>query len=552
MRGFSQLRVLEANEHAKRASIDERVVFDGKSLTIQSRRRSDASGLFIVPLDKLRLPPTAWAPQGTRLIDRPDLTDAIIGAVRVYLIRTGESKSTELNIRSIVNCMAKLFEFGWLNASYKISDWTKEGAIALRVLLSSGGWQKALQLEFRTRSLLQQTNVDSAMRFVNKSGGISDEFFSALGSNVNVKEFAGNAKLVETALSIKLKSGSARNSSQGMGQSLLRQTMGWINLLADVPGPAGLTFTPFENAFRESNKHGRPGGRTSNLAPEEVGQLLKEANNWIYSYSKPILELFKEMRTAAGLAPDLQAEQNQLREVLAQSAKKQDVLRVLGLEDIVLRRAAYAHSEELSVRQLAQALFDACFIVNGFYNARRAGEIVDRMYGIYYDALQPFDKALGLYECDFYLEKYRKDYKKFFVNKGTVDAIGILKEMSKLAVELRIQRGWASGEGSHPKERKVCQIPQFDAPRETSPKWFVFNAGLDGASRFFFLRAMGGSASWHVRPHMLRRAYALIMHYRYENSELMAVSFQLDHVGSGVNETITYLTDPSKADGRVK
>jgi|APLak6261699311_1056244.scaffolds.fasta_scaffold00235_17 hypothetical protein len=552
MRGFSQLRAFEADEHAKRASIDKRVVFNGTSLTIQSQRRSDASGIFIVPLDELRLPPTAWAPQGTRVIDRPDLTDAIIGAVRVYLTRTGESKSTELNIRSIVNCMAKLFEFGWLHGAFKISDWTEENAMALRELLSSGGWQKALQLESRAHSLLQQTHVESAMRFVNKSGGISNEFFAALGSNVNVKEFAGNARLVEIALSLTLKKGSVSNSSQGMGQSLLRQTMGWINLLADVPGPSGLRFTPFENSFKQSKKHGRPGGRTSNLAPEEVGQLLKEANKWIYSHSKPILELFKEMSTVAGQAPDLQAEQNQLRKVLAHSTKKQEILNLLNVNDVVLRRAAYAHSEELSVRQLAQALFDACFIVIGFYNARRAGEIVDPMYGLYYDALQPFDPALGLYECDFYLEKYRKDYKKFFVNKGTVDAIGILKEMSKLAIELRIQRGWVSGEGGHPKERKVCQIPQFDAPRETTPKWFVFNAGLDGASRFFFIRAMGADASWHVRPHMLRRAYALIMHYRYENSELMAVSFQLDHVASGVNETITYLTNPSKADGRVK
>ncbi|RYH58031.1 MAG: hypothetical protein EON54_11695, partial [Alcaligenaceae bacterium] len=244
--------------------------------------------------------------------------------------------------------MAKLFEYGWLNGVFKISDWTEENAIALRELLSSGGWQKALQLESRARSLLQQTHVDSAMRFVNKTGGISNEFFFALGSNVNAKELAGNARLIEITLALKLKNGNVNNSSQGMGQSLLRQTMGWINLLADVPGPSGLRFTPFENAFKQSRKYGRVGGRTSNLAPEEVGQLLKEANKWIYSHSKPILELFKEMSTIAGQAPDLQAEQNQLRHVLAHSEKKQEILKLLNVKDVVLRRPAYAHSEELS------------------------------------------------------------------------------------------------------------------------------------------------------------------------------------------------------------
>lgn len=552
MRGFSQLRALEADEHAKRASIEQRVVWDGRSLTVQIRRRSDAAGIFTVPLDGLLLPPTAWAPKGTRVIDRPDLVQTIKGAVSVYLTRTGESKSTEQNIRSVVNCLAKFFEFGWLNGSYRMSDWTEERTVLLFEALCAGGWEKALDLEARTCALLKQTNVEDAKRFLNVNGGIANEFFFSLGSNSNTKELGKNAGQIEAALSVQLKSAGFSNSSGGMGQSLLRQTMGWINLLADVPGPAGLQFTPFENSFKKSKKHGRPGGRTSNLAPEEVGKLLKEAHLWIYTYSIPILLLFEEMKVAAALASNIQDEQTKFREILAHSTLKQEILTLLKLDDLVLRRAAYAQPNVLSLRQLAQALFDACFIVIGFCNARRAGEIVDRMFGLYFDAMQPFDSALGLHECDFYLEKYRKDYKKFFVNKGTVAAINVLKNMSALAVDLRRLRGWVTGEGGDNKERKVCQIPQFDAREETSPKWFVFNAGLGGASRFYFVRAMGVDASWHVRPHMLRRAYALIMHYRYENSEIMAVSYQLDHVETGVNETITYLTDASKSDDRVK
>lgn len=552
MRGFSKVRVQDAEQFARSVSPADRVILVDGKLYIRISQRSDAPPLEPIDIGSSWLPPTPWAPQGTRMAARDDLLQLIAGAVRVYLRRTGESKSTLSVVRSLVSTLSKFFEYGWLHHCYMGRDWTESHTSELLKQLAKGGWQTALQIRERTQRWVAGKSTEQLGRCFNKNGGLREKTCGdELRTNARAKELCPLPELLETLLhgrAVKHRRYAA-TSDNGMSQTMLRQTLSWINVLADVRG--GLSFTPYENVFRESHTYGRPLGRTKNITPGEVGSLLKESFTWIFDYSQPILELFEELVEA--IERDAVPMEDRLDYISGwlPNSKHRELIESLLRVQLCSVRLRGSLPSDVTLQKLAQALFDACFVVIGFMNARRADEIRHPRIGIYYDALTLFDERLGLYECDFYLEKYRKAYKRFFVNSSTVAAVKVLRRSADVAVRLRVSAGLAiTGIGSTSQERKITQIPRFIFHRgDTTPAWFSFNAGPNGQSRFFFERALPGAKEWHLRPHMLRRAYALIYYYRYEEGEMLALSVQLDHFSIGT--TTQYITESSIPDGRV-
>lgn len=550
MRGFSNLRKEWAATHASETDLTQQIACIDGVLTLRVQQRSDKDPHIRIDLKECWLPPTLWAPHGMRLADREDLVEAIASAVRVYIVRAGESKSTGLVVRSIVTALAKVFEYGWLNHCYRTSDWSCDVANRLLGKLVDGGWAAALQLDERVNVWMEQATIDEIDALVNGSGRLAEERLrECLKTNCSTREFDQIYEKVlrtRTRRTTKARKNAA-TSSRGMSASLLRQTMSWINLLADIPS-GGLQFTPFENIFRTAHKLGRPLGRTGNISPGEVGKLLAESFAWVYEHSAPIVALLDEMADALG--PDSVGMARQtIQEVAERSQSRLAIEAALGMK-VVCSKGRVVSVPTVTHQELAHATFDACFLVIAFMNARRADEIQHQLFGIHYDALSVFDERLNLYTCEFYFEKYRKGYGRRFVNQCTVDAVIVLKRLSDVAVKVRKAfRLQNTGEGSAPRERKISQAPQLTLTRLAAPSWFSFTATTNGKSRLIFDRAFGDKTNWALRPHMLRRAYALIHHYRYEDADLLALSQQLDH--SGIYSTTVYLTDASVPDSRV-
>lgn len=522
-------------------------------LTVRVSKRSDEDQGCEIDLNNVWLPATVWAPDGTKLVDRSDLRDLLVNAVRVFHRRNGETKSTAVVTGDMVRTLCKFMEYGWLCGCYESKDWKPVHTKRLIEELASGGWEQALQLEERTSRWLATQNRVPVETLFNADGGLRDDGLAvALRTNARRKMLTPALKPIGKAMGdVSLGQGrkGAIRPKAGASVTMLRQTMNWINLLADVPG--GLSFTPYETVTKTAvEQGGAPMARTKNISPGEVGLLLKEAFKWIYSHAPMILALFEELTDALERERPSDRERNAfVSEQLRTSRVRVALDQSIGAR-LCATRVRGAKDDEVGIQNLAQALFDACFIVIGFMNARRADEIQHRKVGIYHDALALFDARLGLYECDFYLEKYRKGYKRFFVNACTVDAIKVMQQMSAIAVRLRVSAGKQhTGAGAVATERKITQIPRFNHLMSESAEWFSFNAGPSGLSRYFFQRAVGGDVGWHLRPHMLRRAYALIYLYRYEDGELLALSDQLDHFTA--DNTLQYVTESSVPDGRV-
>lgn len=552
MRGYNRLFVEEARRMAEAPEAAGRVSCIDGVLTVRVAARSDKPKTFEIDLASTWLPPTLWAETGTKLKERTDLLQLISNAVAVYLRRTGESKSTSVVVHSIVNTLCKFVEYGWLHHCYAASDWTPARAARLVDDLAKGGWQQALDLKERVERWAGGADVQQLESAVNRDGGLREDFLrEQLQTNAAGRELSCATGVIKVFLSgrtVKERQYTSR-SDDGMSQTMLRQCLSWINLLADVP--EGLPFTPYENVFKASHDLGRPSGRTKNITPGEVGTLLKEGFAWVYGHSALIIALFEQLATA------LEREQISIADresfvaaELRDSAIRERIEDALGVR-VAAARTRASLSNEVTLQMLGQGVFDASFVVIGFMNARRSDEIQHPQIGIYHDALAIFDERLGLYECDFYLEKYRKDYKKFFVNGATVAAIKVLQRSAEVAARLRVCGGLPTGAGATPQENKITLIPRFTYHNRNSkaPEWFRFNAGPSGQSRFFFKRAFPEPIGWHLRPHMLRRAYALIYYYRYEDSELLALSLQLDHFS--VDVTGHYLNEASVPDGRV-
>lgn len=553
MRGFSKLMQKEAQLRAAADESADRVSIRGGVIYVKVNRRSDEPQLFQIDLNDVWLPPTTWAPEGKRLIDREDLTTLILDSVTTYLRRNGESKSTDSVTRNITGCLCKFFEYGWINNCYEARDWTAAHTERLLNELALGGWSAALRVQERTSKWIASAIPIDIATTVNPERGLREELLrSKLLTNAKGRELTPALALIRQVIPQSVRYRKHKTTStNGMSVSMLRQTLGWINLLADVP-EGGLPFTPFENIFQLSLQRGRPIGRTKNISPGEVGVIMSEAFKWIYQFSTPVMALFEELADAFEKNHVAFGDRhNYLTTYLPISKYRPEVEEKLGVL-LCGKRVKGVDALTVPLHTVAQALFDACFVAIGFMNARRAAEIQSSRVGIYYEALSVFDERLGLYECDFYLEKYRKGYKRFFVNGATAAAIELLKKTSNLAIRLRAGAGLRpSGEGNITTERKISQIPRFVRIKgDINPEWFSFNAGPNGNSRFFFERAFKGTTSWHLRPHMLRRAYALIYFYRYENGELLALAQQLDHFS--VETTGTYLSDASVRDGRVE
>ncbi|MGJ3702663.1 hypothetical protein [Variovorax sp. AFSI2.2] len=115
-----------------------------------------------------------------------------------------------------------------------------------------------------------------------------------------------------------------------------------------------------------------------------------------------------------------------------------------------------------------------------------------------------------------------------------------LTSFSNIARDLAAlnQDGRANPNGGAP--QSVFAMPSFPTTVGNNiPRSFDFHSmrrmdrGLERLQRDWLFQSL--------RPHMLRRAYALIFHYRYENATLQALSQQLQH--QDIENTRVYVSD---------
>jgi hypothetical protein len=320
----------------------------------------------------------------------------------------------------------------------------------------------------------------------------------------------------------------------------LNTLFGQWNSLARMDGEDEIPFLPFKDPYRLSNQLGKPRGRTKNLGTEQVIKLLRESNLWLHKISPLIIKVVKEISSLRAKQLDGKT-QKETKHYIVNSlypekmASSKELNTMEEILEIKISRKHPSNIEEdgdkWTFTDCITALMSACFVVLQIYNARRQAEISDPIIGVSKEEhFRCKDQESSWYQANFYHEK-DGGRNWHTINKSSTKALQVLFDL---------KNSW----GGH-NHAGLFIIPRFNinANNEMSAFKYSFNKGKD--SRYtgnnFLDRALDSDVDLVKGSHIFRRIYAIIYHYQYEHTDLLALCYQLGHIDPEVTEI--YVTD---------
>ena len=155
---------------------------------------ADARAPFsVLDLREAYLPSVSFLANAPNLCDRPDLCMTLIRVVDNYLLQARETKSAHLSAICVARRLIKVFEYGWINGIYELSDWTRTASDELARKLIKGGWVYALDLVERARSEMEMPQNEglSSIWTVSRSGAqsiVPTHVKKVLRTNIDTRE----------------------------------------------------------------------------------------------------------------------------------------------------------------------------------------------------------------------------------------------------------------------------------------------------------------------------------------------------------------------------
>ncbi|MGJ7503686.1 hypothetical protein ACSFBF_25240 [Variovorax sp. ZT5P49] len=481
------------------------------------------------------------------LAERPDLVSVILQVVDNHYLRSVPSKSRETWVGVLVSGISKLFEYGRLNGLYRLEDWVPQHFARLPQLLAREGWAGALKLVERTNQALDTMTLAevealvSGERYAGKGVWSLHKSFNALiGTTLRSKELALARLVIARRL---VRPGESINpafveaeriNAVPRSSATLSGSLRVINMLAEID-QGGLKFLPFTSPEALADRVTRiPAQRTGSIAPDELAELLKTAFWWVYTVGPPLIQMLEETLIWHQCNPgnrDLRGAGLAFDAVPSRALLEMELGSKVGI-----RRGR--KSTDIPLVGIVDRYHTAAFIIIAAMNGRRKDEIQHSYIGLHAGALSQVVGCVDVHVCQFYIEKTVRDYVPFFVNQATRDAVAGLKRVSDVARQLARLDG-NPAEGPLPQDNTLFCMP--------------FLLPLAGAKlrRFRFAKPPKGGATpgrdfvlsdgSPLKAHMLRRAYALLYHYRYENATLISLAQQLQH--RDLEMTRHYVTD---------
>lgn len=526
-------------------------LIDGVVLIAKTSEQGSARRYRRIDLRHRYLPKTPFSSVVISIAERPELVSVVLEAVQIYTNRVSKSKSFDVVVSRIVNVACKFIEYGWLHGRYLLRDWTPQLTHRLAQELSQGGWARALNLESRAKEGVSAMTIDQAKLYLSKRedrrGGsaLQSSYMHVLGTSAQKRElhcvkqvlsnFLGET-LTESILE-QQRGQTTRSWDRGMSVAHLEQELWVINIFSDLSAETGLQFTAFPDLARTSRQLGRPNKRTENLGPAEVGRLLQEAQRWQRDLTEPVINLWDEMCVEMERRKPARSDEvcDLAAAVLTRSKNRPEIERLLrmplrGMVSTDLSR------QEISLAMVTYALITSCFLTITIFNARRKDEVQHRDFGLQMNSLVEIDEAMGLYQCWFYREKKHQSRAPFYVNAYTRRSIHVLQQTSELARRfIRIcGKDTSNLQG-------LFLIPRVTGlTSRLEPHWYEFGTSLLGPSKWFVSLALGDE-DFRLKAHMMRRAHALLYHYRYEHGTFTALAQQFGHFD--LDSLHIYVTD---------
>lgn len=516
--------------------------------------RADEEQIQRVNLRHFWLPPNSLYKEPQRLLVRPDLLGSIVLAAEKLIRRSGDSKTRNARVIGATASLAKFFEYIWLKDRFELAAVIPADFEDLARALARGGWHEALYVPVRLKSALDTHGHELACRLLSLGNnhllGIRENSMGRhIGTNIAAREAAIYLKPILQHYQDPLNDFARKILAsddvpiQGMGRSMLRQTLDSINLLIDLPASYGIRFLPYPNPSALAKKLTRPPGATRNLGAIEAGALISEGYKWLYSYGEDIAALIK------GICAEVRKAGEQRREILGYSLE--NWLELSGIRE-TLERKIGIKIEGLdigkpgcySVRELLLTLMTACFVLVATMNGRRRDEVAHRKFGLHAGFTEVVDAELEIYRGLFYIEKTVQEYDSFYVNRTTREVALLLESIQQSFDDLNNYLGRMTFSEMPNTERSLFRYHRFSRIEGVNKtrNWFFFESNRDGVAATFLRFALGDNYELGPQSHMFRRLYAIVLMYQHEIPSLQAVSQQLRH--DSLSTTQIYVNDP--------
>ena len=505
--------------------------------------RADSNGWECIDIGGFFLPQSPVNKAPISLISRIDLCVLLVASVDQYLLSTKPSKSRFSVVSQHVTVCARLFEYMWLQGFYRPNDMPREAWDVLVEKILNGGWIHALEIPRRTAALVSKIddiNVLFGRDRDNGSGrGISRNFRKYLGTNV--RSLQGVESLLYQAANsndIRLRGDLASYKPIALKKmkagNLTASLMSFNRLvIANVEGAP--SFIPVPGVYNFGSEKAVQNGRTPNLSPDAAARLLVYSFDWVVNRGCSVVDLLEDIsedllstieQKASGVLSQKKVTQQKIQ-ILNNSKKLAGAEKTVGKRILKFYGSKIPKQGEVGLLDLIYQIVVSCFVIIAFMNARRKDEIRHPVIGLHEKSLQVIDESLQLYQCEFYVEKTMRDYDLFWVTEISKRAIDIMGRIANVAWR------WGSfigGKGPpQGRDRKLFVMPVF-AQTGQGYRHFEFASTRPEIKLFLAEALKGMDQQMNITPHMLRRGYGLIHHYRYENSELAALGRKYRHI----------------------
>lgn len=461
------------------------------------------------------------------------------------------------NITTIIN----LYDFLQTRGIFYLSESTQEDFDVLADLLGKGGWDLALKTNDKWNRLLADlaTGVaipDDVFTFAGKKiysikkttsrmyGGIDLKNCSTENKK-NLEKFLDDSKIqISTQFRLHLRN---PTETKNTSRQRLYLILGFINRLEYSTELDNLNFIPYRNNLSISRKKAkRPDNRTENLSLEAAVTLISSSLKFLYEFGPEFLKVLdgiintpvamgsgKEEKLLTEWSSKYQSEYLRQYEPFAELTFK---MKIEGILRWNRQREATTDLKNPSVRTILGMIITACSIIIQVMNARRISEIIDKQDGLKIDSLTHVDEELCLFKCEFFIRKTYQCKSEFFVTKTTKDAIYLLTEL---------KRRFARLAKSEIVSDSLFEIHLFPAKNETQAHyvWQRSKSSLILDSKPFLAYTFPDNPTNSYKPHQARRFFAILYHYRYDNSDLISLSQHLRHLD--IVMTKHYVSDPA-------
>lgn len=520
--------------------------------------RVDEDDQIFCDLSKFWLPANRVYPYPQRLTAQPHLAAAAVLVVNDYWTIADSEKGQHTRALDALAAVVKFFEYCWKLGKYRPDQLSETEFMTLAKDLAAGGWQLALSIRSRLKSFCLTNNAAEIKPLFTNASINTSRFCELIATNVRGRE----SKIYLKSLKEIQRAGDQVDKERIVSEalllaedhrpsaSMLRGIFQHINRLYHIPFDLGIHFVPYPRTRSTAEKLGRQSGRTRNIGAHEATQMLAESFRWVYRYGPPLVKLVDEMCESVIKAHNEEREVlgHELNAVLKGSENAKWINSNSPFEIAHVDNVKRKRNGELSVRSALLNLFSSCFFLIGLMNGRRRDEISSPKYGIHSAAANVIDQELKLFAAEFYIEKSLRDYLTFYINEATFDAISLLKSLASSFEEVDEALDLRKVDAVPARQRTLFSYRRFSRIKGVSAKrcWFQFDVRPHEGAWGFVSLALGEPDSFDLAPHMLRRAYALILVYRYKNGSLQALAQQLVHFDLCMS--ITYVTDPAIID----